>query len=247
MRKDLLLKKLLGRRNKIAAFTLLEIMIGVAIVGILSSIAVPSFNKYIYEARRSEAVVMLNNVWKAEKAYFEEHGYYRPSFSGAARDPGLPDGDGATRPLAFTPPSNPRYNLIVGRQGADPSNNYALSRYTSYEYLETSGNPQKNGLNDYGLARGTAAGGNAATNPYDPTKIIIGAEGRIGASSEKLDILFLDSSRDAQLFLLCDSTVSDIQPDTSASNIYQSITDKSPLCVASAAAGGSTGAGGTGD
>jgi hypothetical protein len=137
--------------------------------------------------------------------------------------------------------------LIVGTRGADPSNNYALSRYASYEYLETSATPGKNGLNVYGLAKNIAAGGNAATSQFDPTKIIIGAEGRIGASSEKLDILFLDSSKDAQLFLLCDSTVSDISPETSASNVYQLATDQNPLCVASIGGGSGTGAGGTGD
>lgn len=223
-------------------FTLIEMMIAVSIIALLAVIAIPAFKRYLYDARRSEAVVMLNNVWKAEKAYFEEHGYFRPSFTGSQVDVGLPNG--STQALMFSPPSSkPRYNLILGSQGAHPSNVYALSKFPSFEYLETSGDTQHSGLNYYGLAKSDDGSGT-----YNMKRILIGAEGRIGASSDKLDILFMDSANGAQLFVLCDSTNSDPGTESGALGIYQAFTDFTPRCSSvgsNAVAGG--GGGGTGN
>ncbi len=50
-------------------FTLVELMIVVAIIGILASIAVPNFNNAVLKARRSEAKVCLDGIHTAEEAY----------------------------------------------------------------------------------------------------------------------------------------------------------------------------------
>ncbi len=52
-----------------AGFTLVELMIVVAIIGILASIAVPNFNNAVLKARRSEAKVCLDGIHTAEEAY----------------------------------------------------------------------------------------------------------------------------------------------------------------------------------
>lgn len=44
---------------KIGGFTLLELVISVAIVGILSAIAVPAYDEYLIKARRSDAKTTL--------------------------------------------------------------------------------------------------------------------------------------------------------------------------------------------
>ena len=57
-------------------FTLIELMIVVAIIGILSAIAIPNFLSYQSRVRQSEAKVNLKGWWTAQKAYFQEKSIY---------------------------------------------------------------------------------------------------------------------------------------------------------------------------
>lgn len=57
-------------------FTLVEIMIAMAILGILSAIAVPAYNGYITTAKMSEAHNNLAALRLAEEEYFLENNDY---------------------------------------------------------------------------------------------------------------------------------------------------------------------------
>ena len=57
-----------GNRN---GFTLVELMIVVAIIGILAAIAVPAFSRYIKKARTSEAAGHLNKEWAGSLSYYD--------------------------------------------------------------------------------------------------------------------------------------------------------------------------------
>ena len=62
-------------KNK-KGFTLIELMIVVAIIGILAAIAIPDFLKFQAKAKQSEAKTNLGAIFTAQVAYFGEHNSY---------------------------------------------------------------------------------------------------------------------------------------------------------------------------
>lgn len=67
-------------RKSAKGFTLIELMIVVAIIGILAAIAIPNFLKFQAKARQSEAKSNLAAVFTAETAYFSEYSAYGDTF-----------------------------------------------------------------------------------------------------------------------------------------------------------------------
>jgi len=56
--------------KKTSGFTLIELMIVVAIIAILAAIAIPNFIRFQMKSRQSEARILLAGVWEAEIAFF---------------------------------------------------------------------------------------------------------------------------------------------------------------------------------
>ena len=71
-------------------FTLIELMITVAIIGIIASIAIPNFIRYQARARRSEAFSNVASMARAQKAYQAEHNAFVDIVEETG-EPSLPD------------------------------------------------------------------------------------------------------------------------------------------------------------
>ncbi len=67
------MKKMLKNKQ---GFTLIELMIVVAIIGILAAIAIPNFMNYQCKAKQSEAKSSLGSIRVAQEAYFAEYDTY---------------------------------------------------------------------------------------------------------------------------------------------------------------------------
>ena len=74
-------------KNAQKGFTLIEVMIVVAILGILSAIALPSYTKYVEKSRRTDAKVELLRIAQLQESFFAQ----RLSYAKDLKELGLAD------------------------------------------------------------------------------------------------------------------------------------------------------------
>lgn len=67
-------------------FTLVDILVTTAIVGILAAIAYPSYTSHVVKARRAEAQLALLTLMQQQENFYTSHNTYVP-FSAASTDP----------------------------------------------------------------------------------------------------------------------------------------------------------------
>jgi prepilin-type N-terminal cleavage/methylation domain-containing protein len=64
------------------AFSLIELMIVVAIIAFLAMVSVPTFTRFLAKAKRAEAYMNLNSIYAAQKAHWAERGSYSDVLNG---------------------------------------------------------------------------------------------------------------------------------------------------------------------
>ena len=89
--------------NKSAGFTLVEIMIVVAILGVLAAVAIPSFSQYMNHAKKSEAQENLRSIGDGAVAFFNTDHFYGPNGLTRMRGiyPHCPDDQGNAQPCGL--------------------------------------------------------------------------------------------------------------------------------------------------
>src|SRR4051812_20449757 len=68
-------------------FTLIELMIVVAIIGILAAVAIPAFMDYMKRSKKTEASLQLNKIGKNSKRAYMENSTYVTGSAGVTPTP----------------------------------------------------------------------------------------------------------------------------------------------------------------
>jgi type IV pilus assembly protein PilA len=118
--------------NKKSGFTLIELMIVVAILGILAAIAIPAFVQYVRRSKSTEAVTNIDNMFKLSASYYTPT--ERQSASGMAGTQfvacTVPDASSATTPIS----TKTQGVYAAGGGFSDVGINFSTG-FTYYRYL----------------------------------------------------------------------------------------------------------------
>lgn len=171
----------MNRLRSQKGFTLVELMVVVAIIGILSAVAIPNFRRYQAKSKTSEAKVNLSAIYTAEMSHFTDMDQYSSCLN----------------TIGFTPggQAQDRY-YTVGFAGVDvpggagPANCDAagVSHFLG-EKGSADGVSGANGLQGTGTGAVTTAINNATPS------FLAGAAGIIDAGSTILDTWTVDQNK----------------------------------------------------
>ena len=122
-------------------FSLIELMIVIAIIGLLAAIAIPAFTSYQLRAKRSEAYANLVSIARSQETFFVANGFYH--------DTGIPFPGPAPGPVkrSWTPASAAAFDVIGYRPEGDVYFDYDLNAscgcagcFTASAYGDLDGN-----------------------------------------------------------------------------------------------------------
>ena len=71
-------------------FTLIELALVLAVIGILVTLAVPAYQPIVFRSRAAEPRLLLPAIANAELAYFRDHGKFIAAPPSASKVPAVP-------------------------------------------------------------------------------------------------------------------------------------------------------------
>ena len=129
-------------RKRSKGFTLIELMIVVAIIAILAAIAIPQYKRFQAKAKAAEAKTNLGAIATAEESYHAEHDKY----IACAKTPGsAPTGKvnfnqgniGNFNDIGFEPAGKVRYAYEV--TSGDANNKFSANAVSGVPELQSAG------------------------------------------------------------------------------------------------------------
>jgi type IV pilus assembly protein PilE len=114
------------RFKRPAGFTLIELMIVVAIIGILASIAYPAYQEYVKRAKRADGKAALLQVQLAQEKWRANHTTY-----GAQADINISTSPDGYYTIAVTNPTGTNYSATAtptGTQTGDSCGIFAVNK-----------------------------------------------------------------------------------------------------------------------
>jgi type IV pilus assembly protein PilA len=171
-----MLSMLRGKKGK-KGFTLIELMIVVAIIGILAAIAIPNFLKFQAKSRTSEARTNLGAIFTGETSYYGEANTY-----------------GDFTNIGWGPTGTPRYLYMVGAVGTAPNGTSMVGRDVTADGGAPTWSGNFNGATDNGVAATPVAPDNV-TMPSN-SGFVAGAAGNIdNDNTDTLDAWTINQNR----------------------------------------------------
>ena len=137
-------------------FTLVELMITVAILAILAAVAIPAYSNYINRAKQSDAIIGLKAAQMAQEQYFSENNEYSkkidilPGFNDSTVDNSYAKGVYTLTATADTDPANPSFTITAAwNDGKGIDDLWTISHTNINPVCDTS----KDGIKGYSVFR----------------------------------------------------------------------------------------------
>ena len=111
-----------------AGLTLVELMVVVAVMAVLASIAYPLYTNQVQKTRRADAKIALQNVALAQERFYTINGRYTANLSSlqvsaAIRDDSTSDEGYYDIALSVTGSDNEQFTVTASKKGAQASDN----------------------------------------------------------------------------------------------------------------------------
>jgi type IV pilus assembly protein PilE len=97
-------------------FTLIELMIVLAIIGVLAGIGIPQYQEYMTRGKLAEAMSLLSDLQIRQEQYYQDNRLYFSGMTPRAAGQYFTDTTCCTTTCVNTPATNKDYNASPGTQ-----------------------------------------------------------------------------------------------------------------------------------